>query len=88
MPDLNSSIRIDIYSRPGCHLCEEAKQVIERVRLRYNITVHIINIDEHPQLELAYGNEIPVVFINSDKAFKYRVDETELERKLKRLCKA
>jgi glutaredoxin len=84
MPD----IHIDIYSRPGCHLCDEAKDAIDRVRKRHEFTVRIINIEEDPSLESAYGTEIPVVFINGSKAFKHRVDERELEKKVKRLWKA
>ena len=83
MPD----IQIDIYSRPGCHLCDEAKDVIDRVRERHAFAVRVINIEEDPVLESAYGTEIPVVFINGNKAFKYRVDEGELEKKVKRLWK-
>jgi len=82
-----SDIQIDIYSRPGCHLCDEAKDVIDRVRKRHEFAVRVINIEENPALESAYGTEIPVVFINGSKAFKYRVDEGELEKKVKRLWK-
>lgn len=84
MPD---TIQIDIYSRPRCHLCDDAKEVIERVRRRYPFSVRIINIEDNPALEKAYGTEIPVIFINGNKAFKYRVDEAELEKKVKRLWK-
>jgi glutaredoxin len=80
-------IRIDIYSRPGCHLCDEAKAVIEQVRLRYAFTLREINIEDDPELEKAYGVEIPVVFVNGNKAFKYHVDEAELEQKVKKLWK-
>jgi len=83
MPD----IQIDIYSRPGCHLCDEAKDVIDRVRKRHTFAVRVVNIEEDPALESAYGTEIPVVFINGSKAFKYHVDERELEKKVKRLWK-
>ena len=83
-----SDIQIDIYSRPGCHLCDEAKDIIDRVRKRHAFAVRVINIEEDPALESAYGTEIPVVFINGSKAFKYHVDERELEKKVKRLWKA
>jgi glutaredoxin len=84
MPD---TVQIDIYSRPGCHLCDEAKAVIERVQQRCPFTFRIINIDEDPVLVAAYGTEIPVVFINGNRAFKYHVDEVQLEKKVKRLWK-
>ena len=80
-----SGIHIEIYSRPGCHLCDEAKKAIERVRKRHGFELRVINIEEDPALESAYGTEIPVVFINGAKAFKYHVDERELEKKVKRL---
>lgn len=80
-------IQIDIYSRPGCHLCDEAKGVIERVRRRVPLSICVINIEEDSQLETAYGTEIPVIFINGKKAFKYHVDEAALEKKVKRLWK-
>jgi glutaredoxin len=79
-------IRIEIYSRPGCHLCDEAKEVIERVGRRFSFALFIINIETDPELEKLYGDQIPVVFINGNKAFKYHVDEAELEKKAKKLC--
>jgi glutaredoxin len=87
MVDLNNSVEIEIYSRPGCHLCDEAKDVIERLRRRYNFVLRLINIQDDPALEAKYRTEIPVVLINGHKAFKYHVNEAELERKVKRLWK-
>ena len=82
---MQNTIQIDIYSRPGCHLCDEAKETVERVLKRYSFEVRVINIEEDPALETAFGTEIPVVFINGNKAFKYRVDEAELEKRIQRL---
>jgi len=84
---MRDAIQIEIYSRPGCHLCDEAKTVIERVQRRFSFALRIVNIETDPELERAYGEQIPVVFINGNKAFKYRVDEAELEKKVKRLWK-
>ena len=82
---MSNNIRVDIYSRPGCHLCDDAKEVIERVRRQFPFALQVINIETDPALETAYGTEIPVVTINGNKAFKYRVDENEFARKVKRL---
>jgi len=82
---MSDPIHIEIYTRPGCHLCDDAKEVIERVRRRYPFTLTITNIETDSALETAYGTEIPVITINGNKAFKYRVDELEFERKVKRL---
>jgi glutaredoxin len=84
---MSDSIQVEIYSRPGCHLCGNAKGVIERVQLRYPFSLRLINIEDDPALEAAYGTEIPVIFINGNKAFKYRVDERDFEKKIKRLWK-
>ena len=76
-------IRIDIYSRPGCHLCDDAKSVIEQFRSAYAMELQTINVETDPELESRYGNDIPVVWINGREAFRHRVDRSELERKLK-----
>jgi glutaredoxin len=80
-------IQIDIYSRPGCYLCDEAKAVIERVQRRFAFALRVIDIESDPALEKEYGEQIPVVFVNGNKAFKYHVDEAELVEKVKRLWK-
>src|SRR5881394_3299122 len=57
-----SPIRVEVYSRPGCHLCDDAKAVIHRFRGRYAMELSVIDIDRDPELVAAYGEEIPVVF--------------------------
>jgi glutaredoxin len=84
---MTKSVEVEIYSRPGCHLCDEAKAVIEQVRRRFAFGLRVINIETDPELEKQYGEQIPVVFINGDKAFTYHVDESEFEEKVKRLWK-
>ena len=84
---MDHSINVEIYSRPGCHLCDEAKEVIERVRRRVGFGLRIINVESDPALEKEYGELIPVVFINGNQAFEYQVDEIEFEKKVKRLWK-
>jgi glutaredoxin len=85
MPD--TSIQVDIYSRPGCHLCDDAKEIVERVQRRIPFDLRVIDIDGNSELEALYGWEIPVILINGNKAFKYRVTESELEKKVKKLWK-
>ena len=79
------SIQIEIYSRPGCHLCDEAKAVIEPFARTYPLVLTVTNIDTNPELRAAYGTEIPVVLINGTEAFRHRVDAHALERKLRKL---
>lgn len=79
------SIRIEIYSRPGCHLCDEAKAVIEPFAGRYSIELTVTDVDSDAALRQAYGFDIPVVMIDGIEAFRHRVDSGTLERKLKEL---
>jgi glutaredoxin len=76
-------IRIDIYSRPGCHLCDEARAIVEPFRKDYAMVLRTINVESSAELENRYGLDIPVVLINGEEAFRHRVDRAELERKLK-----
>jgi glutaredoxin len=77
------SIRIEIYSRPGCHLCDDAKEVIEPFVRRYSINLAVTNVDSDAALRQAYGADIPVIMINGVEAFRHRVDGPSLERRLK-----
>ena len=84
---MTNSVDVEIYSRPGCHLCDEAKEVIERVRRRLAFGIRVVDIETDPELEKRYSEQIPVVLVNGVLAFKYRVDEAEFEKKVKRLWK-
>ena len=79
------SIRIEIYSRPGCHLCDEAKAVIEPFSRKYALKIAVTNVDSNAELRAEYGTEIPVILINGTEAFRHRVDARAFERKLKEL---
>jgi glutaredoxin len=78
-------IVLTLYSRPGCHLCEEMKAVIHRVTRAVDtpIAVEEIDISTDPELEARYGLEIPVLLVDGKKAAKYRVAEAELTRMLR-----
>jgi hypothetical protein len=73
---------LTLYSRPGCHLCEEMKAIVQRVTARSAtpITVAEIDISGDADLEARYGLEIPVLMVDGRKAAKYRVTERELTR--------
>ena len=79
------SIRIEIYSRPGCHLCDDAKAAIEPFVRRYSIDLTVTDVDSDAALREAYGFDIPIVMINGKEAFRHRVESGTLERKLKEL---
>jgi glutaredoxin len=73
---------VTLYTRPGCHLCEEAKAAIAPVLREFNAVLREVNIDEHPVLMERYGWDIPVIFIGQRKAAKHRVDLAQFRRQL------
>jgi glutaredoxin len=82
-----SKATVLIYTREGCHLCDEAKTNILASDLRDLFEVHEVNIDEEPALKQRFGYDIPVIFINGVKVFKHRVSTVEFDRKLHRLIR-
>jgi glutaredoxin len=75
-------MKVTLYTRAGCHLCDQAKQAIESARQRTPFEYEEFDIDSDPQLRRLYNEEVPVIAIDGKKAFKYRVTPTELLRKL------
>ena len=76
-------MRLTIYSKPGCHLCDEMKSLVHRVVAQHSndqISVDEIDISSDPDLLERYGLEIPVLLIDGKKTAKYRVSEEELRR--------
>jgi hypothetical protein len=73
-------IRVTIYSRPGCHLCDEMKAVVTRVADRVPLDVEEIDISGDAALESRYALDIPVLMVDGRKAAKYRITEDELRR--------
>jgi glutaredoxin len=75
-------IELTIYSKPGCHLCDEMKAVVRRVAAMVPLTLAEVDISTDPQLERQYGVEIPVLMLDGRKIAKYRIREDELRRVL------
>ena len=73
-------IPVIIYSRPGCHLCDDMKAVVQHVAESIPLTIEEIDISGHPDLEQLYGLEIPVLFVAGKKVAKYRVSEGDLRK--------
>ena len=71
-----------IYSRPGCHLCEEAKQAIDGARCANESTLEEINIESDRALLQRYRYDIPVIMINDEEAFRHKVTAEAFRRRL------
>jgi hypothetical protein len=64
-----------VYSRPGCHLCDEAKDAILSAGCVDLFTFQEINIESDPELLNKYKYDIPVVTLNDAEVFRHRVDK-------------
>ena len=71
-----------LYTRVGCHLCGEMKQVIETVAATIGLDLREVDIDTDPDLRRLYDWEVPVLEIDGRKAFKYRLTTRQLLRRL------
>jgi glutaredoxin len=67
-------IEVTIYSRSNCHLCDVALGVLEEFRQEFNFQIVKILIDESPELEEKYGEQVPVILINNQPHDFFRVD--------------
>lgn len=76
---------VRLLSRNDCHLCDVAKGRIESAGRRVRFRLEIVDIDSDPDLAARYGERIPVVHVNGEEMFAYRVNERVLVRKLKSL---
>ncbi len=74
---------VTVYSKPGCHLCEEAVRLLQRVQKQHPFALEEVNIQEDPALLAEYGEQIPVVMLNGTFLFEYAVDEARLRQLLK-----
>lgn len=78
-----SKIIVEIYSKPGCHLCEEAKELLVQTKKEFDMEIKEINIEGDPDLFREYRYDIPVIRINGRKAFKHKIDAAQLKTRLK-----
>ncbi len=75
---------VTLYTRSGCHLCDDAKKVILAARARIQFDYEELDIDADPELLRLYNEEVPVIAIDRRKAFKYRVDMNDFLKRLAR----
>jgi glutaredoxin len=81
-PTSESKVEITIYTRPGCHLCDEAKQQVAPLLREFGATLREINIDADPKLRELYTDDVPVLFLGERKLAKHRVNLEQLRRQL------
>ena len=69
---------VTFYGRPGCHLCDVAMVVVQRVRASHDFRLEIVDIESDHALMLAYLERIPVITVDGEELCQFFVDEGEL----------
>lgn len=75
-------MEVVLYTRAQCHLCEEAKQVLVSLQSEFAFTLQEVDIDADAGLRRQYDRDVPVVFVNSRKVAKHRLDIRQFRRRL------
>jgi glutaredoxin len=79
-----ANLVVKVYRQEGCSLCKKASKVIDRVNEEMPFELKEVDISLSEDLVRRYGDNIPMVFINGTKAFKYKVDEGEFRKKVRK----
>ncbi|HVF07890.1 MAG TPA: glutaredoxin family protein [Actinomycetota bacterium] len=82
-PVMSLPMKVEFFTRPGCHLCDEARTVLLRELERTPFELDEIDIETDSWLVREYGLRIPVVVIGGEEAFEYSVDPAELAARLR-----
>jgi len=77
-------IELTLYTRRDCELCAEMEEILAAELPRFDADLRRIEIDGDSALEASYGQEVPVLFVNNRKAFKFRCTPKELRKRLLR----
>ena len=80
-------VKVTIYSRPECHLCDEAMAAIKAADCAALYELEMVDVDSDQSLKERYGYDIPVVTLNGIMCFKHRLDSKEFKRKVTRFLK-
>jgi glutaredoxin len=81
---LSPKVHVIVYSKPGCHLCEEAKEAIRRADCDDHFILEEVNIETDPLLVNSYQYDIPVITIDGVKAFKHRLTPDQFRERILR----
>ena len=78
-------ITIEVMTKKDCSLCDEAKEIIEQVIAEIPAELKMTDIESDPELFERYQEKIPVVLINGEESFVYKVHPITLRKKLDKL---
>ena len=80
---LGGPVHLTLYTRPGCHLCEEAKAAIAPLLREFGAALREVNIDKDAVLRERYSRDVPVIFLGAHKVAKHRVNVKQFRRQLR-----
>ena len=75
---------VTLYGRPGCHLCDDARAVLVRLRAHAPFALREVDITADDALHARYLERIPVVALDGEELFDHFVDEAQLLARLRR----
>jgi glutaredoxin len=73
---------VTIYTRVGCHLCEEAERVVRAEQAGGGFRLELVDVDRDPELARRYGVRVPVVAVDGEELFEYEVPADLLRARL------
>ena len=76
--------KVTIYSRHGCHLCEDAESTLESLREELNFEIEVIYIEDDAELIRLYSDQVPVIHIDGQHHDFYKVDPTRFRSSLEK----
>jgi len=76
------SRRVTLYTKKGCHLCEEAKELLRKLQREYDLAIAEVDIESDKGLQEIYGSLIPVVALEGGRIFHSKITESQLRQAL------
>ena len=75
---------ITLYGKPGCHLCDEAREALATAVAGHEVEIEHVDVTIDPMTERRYGHRIPVLALDGEELFEYVVDPQALRERLRR----
>ena len=73
---------VTLYTRPGCHLCDDARAALHKLKAQVEFEIHEVNIETDDALHAAYLERIPVICLDGEHVSDYFLDEDTLTARL------
>jgi glutaredoxin len=80
---MRSTSRVRLLSKPGCHLCDDAREIVAAVCAELGESFEEVSIESDPELQREYSEQIPVIFVDGRQHDFWRVDPDRLRKALR-----